>query len=331
MAQMQRPHQRKVTGSTMGALLAPGLENERSSRRRGAPAKNHARENVLAIRDAQRANRERREEEEQKKAKVFKMKKFENVASRLMDAPRPRGTPRDQAGSGSGSGSGGNATSSPPTSARCGGDEGGEGPRPSNFLRRGARESKPTPAEVHEKRLSKAEKPRFLHESGADDARPRTPRKEAVPRSGETLALAERNDVCHIAKNRTKATRLEPPKRATDARKTRSPAKHDAFGTVPAYLDERKRQLRTEAEAAKQALPDPDCPPGMTKMDDDERKDALQALKVRRKEIKDDLFKMPLNVTTVRMKMRQDALHKQLDDVEKSMTIFERDVVYIQA
>ena len=74
----------------MGALLAPGLENERSSRRRGAPAKNHARENVLAIRDAQRANRERREEEEQKKAKVFKMKKFENVASRLMDAPRPR-------------------------------------------------------------------------------------------------------------------------------------------------------------------------------------------------------------------------------------------------
>ena len=60
---LQRPYQRKVTQSTMGSLLAPGLENDRARKSRGAPAKNHARENVLAIRDAQRANRERRAEE----------------------------------------------------------------------------------------------------------------------------------------------------------------------------------------------------------------------------------------------------------------------------
>ena len=311
MAHVHRPYQRKVTGSTMGALLAPGLENERSSRRhRGAP-KDHARENVLAIRDAQRANRERRAEAEQKEARVFKMKQFENVPSRLMDAPPPRNRVAKPP--------------SPPTSAR--GDDRDDGAR---FLRRGARESKPTPAEVHEARLKKAEKPRFLHDS-VDDPRPKTPRKEAVPRSHETLDVNARRDVSHIAKNRAKAAALEPPRAREKPRKYASPRKHDSFGAVPAYLDARKRELRDEAEAAKAALPDPDCPPGMTKMDDGERKDALQQLKVRRKEIKDDLFKMPLNVTTVRMKARQEALHKQLDEIDKSIEIFDRDVVYIQA
>ena len=298
----------------MGQLLAPGLENERASRRRGAPVKNHARENVLAIRDAERANRERKEEEAQSKAKLYKMKQFENVPSRLTEPGRreksrttARPSSRDKEDWGE----------SPPTSAREG-----------TFLRRGARESKPAPHEVHKERVSKQEPKRFLNDSVRDE-KPRTPRREAVPRKDEVLKLKPKNDVCHIAKNRTKASRLEPPKKKADPKS--GAGKHDDFGAVPAYLDRRKAELRDEAESRKQAQPDPDCPPGMTKMDDAERKDALRQLKGRRKEIQDDLFKMPLNVTTVRLKMKQDALHKQLDDVEKSIAIFDRDVVYIQA
>ena len=48
-------------------------------------------------------------------------------------------------------------------------------------------------------------------------------------------------------------------------------------------------------------------------------------------EIKAELFKLPLNVNSMRARKHQEALHKQLDDVENSIKIFERPVVYIQA
>ena len=44
-----------------------------------------------------------------------------------------------------------------------------------------------------------------------------------------------------------------------------------------------------------------------------------------------ELFKLPLNVNSMRARKHQEALHKQLDDVENSIKIFERPVVYIQA
>lgn len=295
----------------MGALLAPGLENERSRKSRGVPAKNHARENVLAIRDAQRANRERKAEASVAAAKPYKMKQFENVASRLMEPRKARPSSRG-------------ADESPPGSAR-----GGEG----GFLRRGAREHKPTPAEIHKARLAKGGKTPFLHECDVDP-RPRTPRKERVPRAAEKNDLAPRRDVCHIHKNKANATRLEPPPRKAGGAGDEpgySPRVHEQFGAVPAYLDVRKRELAAEAEATRSARPDPDCPPGMTKMDDGERVDALQALRRRKRELDDDLFKLPLNVTTVRMKARQATLHSQLDDVAKSISIFDREIVYIQA
>ena len=48
-------------------------------------------------------------------------------------------------------------------------------------------------------------------------------------------------------------------------------------------------------------------------------------------EIKAELFKLPLNVNSMRARKHQEALHKALDDVENSIKIFERPVVYIQA
>ena len=56
-----------------------------------------------------------------------------------------------------------------------------------------------------------------------------------------------------------------------------------------------------------------------------------EAESVRSTEIKAELFKLPLNVNSMRARKHQEALHKQLDDVENSIKIFERPVVYIQA
>ena len=89
--------------------------------------------------------------------------------------------------------------------------------------------------------------------------------------------------------------------------------------------------MRAEAEAKKALLPDPQCPEGMTRMPDEERLQSLSDLKRRKAEIKAELFKLPLNVNSMRARKHQEALHKALDDVENSIKIFERPVVYIQA
>ena len=105
-----------------------------------------------------------------------------------------------------------------------------------------------------------------------------------------------------IEQNRVEAQKPVPPKpkaRVTKVAKA-SPRKHENFGSVPAYLDQRKKQLRQEAEAKKALLPDPQCPEGMTRMPDEERLQSLNDLKRRKAEIKAELFKLPLNVNSMR-------------------------------
>merc|ERR1712164_67848 len=90
----------------------------------------------------------------------------------------------------------------------------------------------------------------------------RTPRKAPLPKTrGE---IKHHKPVDRIEQNRVEAQKPLPPKpkaRVTKVAKA-SPRKHENFGHVPAYLDQRKRQLRAEAEAKKALLPDPQCPDG---------------------------------------------------------------------
>ena len=53
-------------------------------RRKGRPARDHARENVLAIRRAERENRQRKEEAANAVRKPYKMKQFRNVRRRRL-------------------------------------------------------------------------------------------------------------------------------------------------------------------------------------------------------------------------------------------------------
>jgi len=214
-----------------------------------------------------------------------------------------------------------------------------EGPTPPGsaekkpFLQRGAAKSRKAPAEVHKERVARDPKPSFLAVPVADDTRPGTPRREAVPKRGDQLRLKERSDKQFIKENRAAADAPKAAAKAAPRSKAAkaSPSKHGDFGRKPAYLVQRNEELAREKAAKEQRnYSDPKCPPGMTRLDDAERIEALEGLRAKRKQIKDDLFKMPLNVTTTRMKMRQEALHKQLDDVEASIKIFEREVVYVQ-
>ena len=84
MAECAARFRSRANADSIGALLHPGTENERQAalRRKGRPARDHARENVLAIRRAERENRQRKEEAANAVRKPYKMKQFRNVRMR---------------------------------------------------------------------------------------------------------------------------------------------------------------------------------------------------------------------------------------------------------
>ena len=86
MAECAARFRSRANADSIGALLHPGTENERQAalRRKGRPARDHARENVLAIRRAERENRQRKEEAANAVRKPYKMKQFRNVRRRRL-------------------------------------------------------------------------------------------------------------------------------------------------------------------------------------------------------------------------------------------------------
>lgn len=173
------------------------------------------------------------------------------------------------------------------------------------YLRRGSRDDMPSPADIH---FSKV---------GREVASPPTERKAALPR--ERPKLKPREVTNFVDKNKHFKTR-------TPVEQPETPSKHDDFGTVPGYLEQRKAQIKAEAAAKRKD----DCPPGMVKMDDAERVAMLLNLKAQHCTVKAELDKMPLQITTLKQKRKKIELEARLGDLEKSLVVFEKPVVYVR-
>lgn len=98
---------------------------------------------------------------------------------------------------------------------------------------------------------------------------PRTylPRKPSVPKATDLAKLAPKSDKNHIMENRRSACHLHPPNFAEEE----EPRRHKSFGAVPDYLIKRKKAWEEEEERRRSLLPDPNCPPGMRLMSEEER------------------------------------------------------------
>ncbi len=74
-----RRNARRAEGG--GGVVGTNLTNKRGVK--GMPAKNHAKENVDKIREAQRLNRDREEDEANRVEQKFRLKQFDQVDSRV--------------------------------------------------------------------------------------------------------------------------------------------------------------------------------------------------------------------------------------------------------
>jgi len=299
------------TGAAVASILNQGQTyRERMAGNRSLP--NHLNNHVKAIKEMEAKNREAKENE-RPPPEPWKMEKFKNVQSRVWQ------------NKGSGSFSEGTASNRPGSghlnSSREGSRSNSAKEQRREFLRRGANEVlQQKQKDIRVQRAQEVGK-----ESDGDYAQAKEIKKMAVPRHTEINTLAERSDRNFISSNRAENIQAAPKKVKDEP----VDVKHTSFGKVPAYLEQRKEQWQRAEQERLANMPDPDCPPGMVLMPEEERLETLRILAQNEKEVRDQLDRMPLKIEIPSQVRKQKALDDKLKEIEEAKKIFNRPKVYV--
>jgi hypothetical protein len=157
--------------------------------------------------------------------------------------------------------------------------------------------------------------------------RPATPRKASVPKASEIAALPGPSNADFVSRNKLSAITMMPKRKGDDPNAL--PGKHEEYGRVPEYLEERKARWAEEQEEIRRKRPDPNCPPGMCLMPEEERMDTLEVLQQSKAEALNQLRKLPFVVETPTMKKKQEYLESKLREIESALIIFSKPKVYV--
>lgn len=266
--------------------------------RKGQKPKNHMKENLLAIRDSARYNREAREAEQLRNSPgkdLYKLSQFRHVESRVYDV-----------------------VSNVPLTERS-----------ENFLQKGSERIRRMELEKESKE-ARAQVERKIAEAREISDQPLgSPRKAPVPK--EDGVFQHRNvDFVSSNKRASVLQRYNAPK--SDRRQDGhgpQPSKHESFGRNPKYLEERKQQLREEQEIRRSNAPDPECPRGMKLMPEDERLSTLDSLQSSKAEVLRLLGKLPFVLDTVSSRKKQEVYESKLKEIENAIGIFKKPKVFI--
>ncbi|CAE7681490.1 Enkd1 [Symbiodinium microadriaticum] len=259
--------------------------------RHGVRPKDHMKDNRSQLRAVQEKHRADREENERAGKECYKLSQFRDVSSRVYDEPV--------------------------NSSLTGKHEGVYLQRNASERRREelAEESRQCRLQVEQK-LEESRK--YAQERQVED------RKASVPRADETARLAPRSGADFISKNKTEAKKMRPPAEHSD-----EGGMHEAYGRVPGYLQNRKAQWADAAEERRRNAPDPNCPPGMCLMPEDERIETLRTLNGSKSECMKQLERMPFVIETPSMKRKQEDLESKLREIDRAIEVFSKPKVYV--
>jgi len=312
-------------------MLCPDNGLRGTMKRRGLQVKNHMKENVMGMRALERRVKDRAAEADIPEKKLYKLEQFRNVNSRVFDGKTLKDSSNNNNNSFDRRDEGEDYDDD--RSPRRGQYEGGR--RPSmgaadrEFLTRGVAEKRREEI-AKNNMMVRAEMDRKLKEQMAlasDSGKPVTPRKGSVPKADEIARLAPRTNADFIERNKVRMQALVPPTQREGDSTVAS--KHDSYGRVPAYLEERKAQWEEEKEERKKRMPDPNCPKGMKLMPEDERLQTLEVLVRSKDEATKQLMRMPFVIETPSLKRKQGALEAKLREIENAIDLFSKPKVYI--
>ena len=106
--------------------------------------------------------------------------------------------------------------------------------------------------------------------------------------------------------------------------------KHKDYGKVPNYIKKyelereiKKEEIKRQEEAAK-------YPKGTKLLSEEERLSTLNGLIENKKEITNQIEKMPITTKTNSIRIRKEELYKKLEEIEKAIDMFSRKQVFVK-
>ena len=257
--------------------------------RKGIKPRDHMKENSRNLKAAQRRNQMDREEAARPQKELYKLPQFKEAQARVFDAPE--------------------------VSPRKGYQD--------NYLARGASEQR-RQEQINAGREARRELDRKMRQAREDAVQPPSPRKASVPR--DIAPPAKKNNENFIVKNKIKALTMKGPDQVEDYDVG---AHHPEYGRVPDYLEERKAQWAAEDRERRRRAPDPEAPPGMCVMPEDERVATLNTLNNSKKECLNQLERMPFVIETPSMRRKQEGLEEKMREIENAIAIFSKRKVFV--
>jgi hypothetical protein len=283
---------------TIGQYLNPENGYRGALEKRGIQPKNHMKDNMKDIRLTEMRNRQKKDDESRPAKPLYKLPQFQNIETRVYDsAPGKENSPRRRSD---------------------------EDENPPQFLSRGQSELRREEL-AREKRAIRDQLERKMEEERQFAESADGSRKAAVPRSNDLAIIKGPSNADFINRNKVQAITMLPKSRPQEERDY----KHDEFGRLPKYLEERKNQWAEEEEAKRRRRPDPDCPPGMVLMPESERVSTLEVLQQSHEEAMNQMRKLPFVIETPSMRKKQEFLEGKLREIEHAISIFSKPKVYV--
>lgn len=307
---------------SMGDFLNPDNTYRGTLVKRGIQPKDHIRDNVKDLRMKElrlKQEKDDRELADNRSKQLYKLPQFQNVESRLHDERRRYADEDDY--------------ENMPNSARRNDDVSNrmrrlsldnEGDEP-KFLTRGQSEKRRNEL-AEKKKLIREELEIKMEEERMLAEKPSTPRKASVPRAFEVNPVAEPSNTNFISRNKVNAIAMAAKKKSDDRQ---DDGRHEEFGKVPKYLEDRKARWAEEEEERRRRMPDPNCPPGMCLMSEEERRETLETLEQSREEALHQLRKLPFVIETPMMRKKQEYLEGKLREIDRALGIFSKPKVYV--
>ena len=127
--------------------------------------------------------------------------------------------------------------------------------------------------------------------------------------------------------NKTFFNKINSFQRPITANKTMM---HREYGHVPKYLKEMKIKAKLMKDIEKKKEEEKSYPKGTRLLSEEERIFTLQKLKENKKELENQVTKLPIASDSILAKNKQQKLFKELDEIEQAIITFSKNKVFVK-
>ena len=142
------------------------------------------------------------------------------------------------------------------------------------------------------------------------------------------LILQKNNNKNYIEENKQKI--IKPHINKKNNNKVEDNPYHKEYGKTPQYLKNMKIEAERKKEIDKIKKEQEKYPIGTRLLTEEERIFTLNKLLESKKEIENSVAKLPISMSSLAMKNKQEELYKKLDEIDNAIATFSRKKVFVK-